>query len=237
MPHLQNISRSFSQLGAGLAHLFFPSLCQGCNKPLNLHEEVICLNCEAHLSKTNFHHIPENETALRITGRIPFIHATSFAYFTHEGLLQHLVHGLKYQGRQRNGIFLGKQLGLALKDQDWKIDAVIPVPIHKTKQWARGYNQSQCIADGIGHVLQVPVYSEVIIRHRVTESQVEKTREQRAQNVKDAFKVLNEQKLKGSHVLLVDDVLTTGATIEACARPLLAVDGIKVSVATIGLAV
>ena len=228
------------ELKQGITHLFYPRLCDGCSKPLHAGEDVLCISCGTQLPETGYHGIADNETALRFAGRIPFVHATSFAYFTNDGLLQHLLHGLKYANKQQNGRYLGRQLGHALQQQtEWikTIDMIIPVPLHPSKKAKRGYNQSMLIAEGIAEVAGIPVSDRLLVRVRHTESQTNKTRAQRVDNMKDAFKIYDNGALAGKHVLIIDDVLTTGATIEACALALSAADSIKISVATIGIAI
>ncbi|MBC7553871.1 MAG: ComF family protein [Taibaiella sp.] len=227
------------KLGDGLSHLFYPALCEGCNKPLVNKEVVLCLGCEALLPETGYHHIAANETEQRFAGRIPFKHASSFAYFTDEGLLQHLMHGLKYRGRAETGSYLGGLLGQRLSAAGWikDIDLIIPVPLHPAREAERGYNQSLLIAEGIGGQVVKPVLDKTLLRARKTESQTQKSRTERVNNMKDAFKVQGAEGLKGKHILLCDDVLTTGATLEACALALLAEESIKISVVTIGIAV
>src|SRR6185312_5058207 len=152
-----------------------------------------------------------------------FFYATSFAYFTSEGLLQHLLHGLKYTNKKQTGIYLGKQLAYDLQQTNWisEIDAIIPIPLHNKKEAIRGYNQSELIAEGIGNVLNIPVLNNALLRKRHTDSQTKKSREERLMNMKDAFEVTSSHLLKNKHILLVDDVLTTGATIESAALALL----------------
>lgn len=227
------------QLVKGLGHLVYPRLCMGCNKSLLEEEEILCLNCNVYnIPRTAYHHIAENETAMRFAGRVPVQKGTSFAYFTNEGLLQHLLHELKYNDREDIGLYLGKQLGYDLKQTDWAatIDAIVPVPLHPEKQKQRGYNQSIRIAEGVGMVLGLPVLAGVVERVRNTESQTQKSREERIDNMKDAFAVKAPSEIAGKHLLLLDDVLTTGATIEACALALLTVPGVTISVTTIGVA-
>jgi ComF family protein len=220
----------------GLSHLFYPRLCEGCRKPLVDAEEIVCLGCETHLSLTNYHDIAANETALRLYGRVPFKYATSLVWFTSEGLVQHLVHGLKYKGRTQTGIYLGRKLGKAIKAAGWAIDAVVPVPLHRKKEHKRGYNQSALIAEGVAEVMQIPVVHHAVSRIRDTETQTEKTRAERIDNVAMAFAIRKPELLKGKHILLVDDVLTTGATIESCSLEILTVPNVTVSIATIGIA-
>jgi ComF family protein len=218
----------------GLLHLLFPRLCEGCRKPLSESEEVICISCELQLSQTHYHHIPDNETALRLAGRIPFVHATSLAYYNKDSLLQHLIHRLKYADRKSNGRYLGREIGKAISK--WGIELIVPVPLHRKKELLRGYNQSMLIAEGISSVSGVPIAGRAVIRSRHTDTQTDKNREERISNVSGAFEVVLPREIAGKHILLTDDVLTTGATIEACATAVLKVPGVSVSLATAGIA-
>ncbi len=228
-----------SDLSQGLSHLFYPRLCEGCSKPLLPEEEILCLNCNVfNLPRTAYHHIADNETAMRFAGRIPVVKATSFAYFTPNGLLQHLLHKLKYEGKKEIGTYLGKQLGYDLLQLNWAegIDYIVPIPLHKDKEADRGYNQSLLIAEGMGEVLNIPVAAQLVTRTRNTESQTQKTRTERLENMNGAFTMSNPTGFEGKHLLIIDDVLTTGATIEACALALLTIPGVKLSIATVGIA-
>lgn len=236
----ENNNNPLGDLTSGLTHLFYPRLCDGCSKPLLQEEEVLCLNCSIYnLPRTAHHHIPENETFMRFAGRVRVEKATSLAYFTADGLLQHLLHKLKYEDRKDVGTYLGKQLGYDLQQVGWAtvIDAIVPVPLHPKKEAIRGFNQANVIAEGIGDVLKLPVYTNVVKRTRFTETQTQKTREERMVNMQGAFEVTDTANISGKHILLIDDVLTTGATLEACALSLLHVQGVKLSIATIGIAV
>lgn len=175
---------------------------------------------------------------MRFAGRVNIEKATTLAYFTNEGLLQHLLHKLKYDGKKEIGTFLGKTLAHDLQQVKWseKIDAIIPVPLHPKKEATRGFNQAEIIAEGMQEVLNIPVITDVLHRARYTESQTKKTREERLLNMKDAFEVKHREKITGKHLLLIDDVLTTGATLEACAIALSQITNIHISIATIGIA-
>jgi ComF family protein len=227
------------ELKHGIAHLFYPRLCEGCSKPLMAAEEVLCISCSTQIPVTVYHNIEDNETALRFAGRIPFIKATSLAYFTNDGLLQHLLHGLKYRNRKETGYYLGRLLGQSLQVAGWasSVDVIIPVPLHKAKKADRGYNQSMLIAEGMSEALNIPASDKLLLRVKETESQTHKTRTERVNNMAGAFKVAENAELTGKHILLCDDVLTTGATIEACALALMTVESVKISIATIGIAV
>ena len=224
--------------GYELMQLFFPRLCEGCSQSLMRQEKVLCIGCTAELPLTNYHDQSSNDSTLRFAGRLPFEKATSLAYFTPEGLLQHLLHQLKYKDKQEVGIYLGEHLGYGLRGTEWiaHLDAIIPVPLHPQKEAARGYNQAKLIAEGMAEVLSIPVVDSVLYRRRHTESQTKKSRTERIDNMKDVFAVRKPEMLNNKHVLLVDDVLTTGATLEACALTLSAIQGAKTSFATVGIA-
>ena len=228
-----------SAIKKGLIHLFYPTLCEGCKKPLVQGEEVLCIDCGSQIPRTDYHEIPDNDTSMRFAGRIPFHYATSLAWFTPDGLLQHLMHGLKYKRKKEIGTYLGHILGNELGQTNWikKVDMIIPVPLHPKKQAARGYNQSSIIAHAMGKALHIPVDEKILVRKKHTESQTKKTREERVKNMAGAFELDLQLPMKNKHVLLVDDVLTTGATMEACGQILVGIEGVKLSFATIGIAV
>ena len=230
-------SSSSLKLFKSLLHLFFPDLCVGCGKQLIESEQILCSACIVLMPVTNYHDHAENDTTTRLAGRIPFRYATTYAYFIHDGLLQNLLHGLKYKERKEIGIFLGTLFGLSLQDSKWinTVDMILPVPLHPDKEADRGYNQSFLIAEGMGKVLNIPVNRTMLRRTRQTESQTKKSRTERLRNMDGAF--LANNNINNIHVLLVDDVLTTGATIESCVLALIKESDISVSIATIGIAV
>lgn len=227
------------ELHTGIVHLFYPRLCEGCSKPLVAAEKIVCISCSLQIPETGYYNIEDNETALRFAGRIPFEHAVSYAYFTNDGLLQHLLHGMKYKDKKEIGYFLGRQFAGCLQKTDWvsSIDLIIPVPLHPVKRAKRGYNQSMLIAEGMSEVLKIPASDKILERVRDTESQTHKTRAERVSNMSDAFRIKEKAPLQGKHILLCDDVLTTGATLEACALALMKEKSIKISITTIGIAV
>ena len=234
------LTLKLQELRHGLTHLFYPHLCEGCSKPLLKDEKILCIGCSLQIPETGYHNIADNETALRFAGRIPFIHATTYAYFTNDGLLQHLVHGLKYKDKKEIGYYLGQKLASGLvADTMWasSIDMIIPVPLHKAKQAKRGYNQSMLIAEGMSNILHITATDRILLRTKDTESQTHKTRTERVNNMQDAFTVKDKGQIANKHILLCDDVLTTGATLEACALALMAEESVKISIATIGIAV
>jgi len=227
----------FLRIRESLAHLLFPRLCEGCQQPLIYQEDVLCLGCALSLPRSGFHDIPLNEAALRLAGRIPFERATAFGIFTVEGLLQHLLHRLKYKGRSGIGRYLGQQAGRDLLNASWASDlnGIVPVPLHPAKERLRGFNQAGILAGGLSEVLRIPVCDKLLQRTRHTSSQTQKSREERVQNVGTAF-ALRQPPAPGSHLLLVDDVLTTGATLESAARPLLLEPDVRISILAFALA-
>lgn len=222
----------------GLLNLFYPELCQNCQRHLNNDEKVLCLHCILKLPRTNFHLLAENKASSIFIGRIPIENATTFVYFTKDGMIQHLLHQFKYKGKKRIGLLFGSLLATDLSDCAWikDIDVIIPVPLHKKKQRSRGFNQAEIFAVGLSTALAVEVKADVLIRIKFSVSQTTKSRRQRLENVTGIFQTRNPHTLENKHILLVDDVLTTGATLESCALELLKIQGVKISVATIAFA-
>ena len=217
-----------------LLALFYPNLCAGCSKNLLKNEKVICIDCRASMPRTDFHTFRENPVHKLFRGRTKVESSTSLLYFIKGAGVQHMLHELKYKGNTELGEELGNELGNVLKDSDYfrGIDAVIPVPLHPQKERKRGYNQSMVIAKGVAKSMEIEA-SKNLIRKANSDSQTRKSRYERWRNVETVFAVKNPESLKGKHILLIDDVITTGATIEACVNELLKLDGTKVSVATL----
>jgi len=230
---------SIQEMVRSLGHLLLPRLCAGCMRPLLFQENVLCLHCTLELPQTGFHELKENEAFIRIAGRFPFEHATAFAWFQSDGLMQHLMHLLKYEQRKDVGRFLGQQAAATLRDVHWMnaMNGIIPVPLHSVKLASRGYNQAELIARSFSSGLAIPMIGNAIHRIQNTSSQTRMNREERTKNVAGAFAAgPGIHNLAGKHILLMDDVLTTGATLEAAAQPLLAVPGIGLSIFTLGIA-
>lgn len=191
------------------------------------------------MPKTNFHKIRGNLVEKIFWGRIPVEFATSYFFFVKQSPYQNMLHQLKYKGRSDIGFFLGHRFGNELKTQPefCSFDEIIPVPLHPDKLKARGYNQSEMIANGLSKSLGIPVDTKSLKRITYTETQTKKSRIERWENTMDVFEADETTNLNGKHVLLVDDVLTTGATIEGCATELLKKNpSIKLSVVTLAFA-
>lgn len=222
----------------GFTAIVYPKMCLACGQPLVRGEEFVCSECMYHIPRTDYHLNKENMVAQLFYGRIDLVFATSYFGFDKGGILQKLMHHLKYKGEKGIGEILGKHLGMGLKQSPFlpPLDCIIPVPLHKKRLRKRGYNQSEHIAIGMASVLNVPVNTSTLIRTTYKSSQTKLTKEERWKNVSDNFMINSKQQLNNKHVLIVDDVLTTGATIEACYNALSTIEGIRISVATLARA-
>ncbi len=226
------------KLFKSLINLLFPRVCAACGNLLLEGEDTVCTTCRFLLPKTGYENFPDNPLAQMFYGQMPFNAVMAEFFFSKTGKVQHLVHGLKYHHCRENGIFLGQEIGKSLlKAADYQgIDYIIPIPLHPKKEKIRGYNQSHVIAEGISQIMNIPIAENCLVRSVFTDTQTRKTRDERYENVKDIFALKNPEKLKGKHVLLVDDVLTTGATLMSAGKALTQVEGIKISVATVACA-
>lgn len=215
--------------------LLYPRLCEACGTSLHHREKVLCLNCLYHLPRTGYWDEAGNNMEKLFWGKLNLEHVCALFFFNKGSRYRHLLHKLKYKGRKNIGIELGRRLGMELKSAVLyqTVDTVIPVPLHPRKQRRRGYNQSEQIAIGIAEVTGWPLDTQSVCRRQFTDTQTRKSRLDRWKNVAEVFAVKNAGAVKGKHVLLVDDVITTGATIEACAQHLVNIEGCRVSVAAL----
>ena len=215
-------------------NLFYPRVCAACGAHLLKNEETVCLKCRYTLPHTGYELHADNPVAQTFYGRVRFRAVTSCFFFAKSGKVQHLIHQLKYKGNKEAGVFLGQQIGQSIKEAPLfqGIDYLVPVPLHPKRERQRGYNQSLMIARGINEVTGIPIGDKYLVRGIYTETQTHKSAEERFKNVKDIFEVHFADELKGKHVLLIDDVLTTGATLESCAHQLESIPGITISAAT-----
>lgn len=228
----------FRQLGEDLLDLLYPRLCAACGVRHPTRDAALCVTCHLELPRTDYHLFAENPITRRLTGRFPLQSATAMFYFVKDTPIQHLMHRIKYLGRKEAALALGREYGRVLRGQEeyGRIDLIIPVPLHPTREHQRGYNQSAWLARGLAEGMDLPVRERAIARTRRTETQTHKTRQERLSNTDGAFVVREPRRIRGRHVLLVDDVMTTGATLEACALPLLQLNEVKLSIATLAIA-
>lgn len=220
-----------------LLNLFFPQVCLACDAHLGDNELYICTFCRNELPITDFHLEKDNAVAKRLYGRVDFIHTTSLLWFNKKGKVQHLLHNLKYKGHEDVGVFLGKWLGeeLSRSEAYQNIDVVVPVPLHISKLRQRGYNQVDKFGREIAKALGVDYNSKTLVKTKATSTQVYKDRLKRLLTHEADFSIADNISLQGKHILLVDDIVTTGATIEACANQLLSIPGVSISVATMAI--
>lgn len=222
---------------ADFFNLIFPKLCAACGNTLFKQEYIICTFCQFNLPKTNFHLHQDNDVCRIFWGRIQIEMAAAFYKFSKKSKVQHLLYQLKYKGNKEVGELVGALYGYELKKAPLYegIDVIIPVPLHPKKKKIRGYNQSECIAKGLSKTMNVELDTTSVYRKVYTQTQTKKTRYDRWENVNSIFGINHPEKLKNKKVLIVDDVITTGATIEACATDLKAL-GCKIYVAVLASA-
>lgn len=221
-----------------LTELIFPNLCVTCGDKLIEQEQWICLHCLHHIPRTNFHLEPENPVAQLFYGRVRIEHATAFFHFSKGSKYQSLLHNLKYKGMKELGAEIGKQFGIDLLQSESfdSVDVICPVPLHPLKEKKRGYNQSWWIASGIAQQMQKQLSDDNLKRITATETQTRKARFERWQNVEGIFELTDPEAFSGKHILLIDDVVTTGSTLEACAQAIISKTDAKVSIATLATA-
>ncbi len=219
--------------------LLFPRLCYGCGTQLLRNESLICTECLVVIPRTDFHFVDDNPVAKLFWGRCPLEKAAAFSGYNKGSRIRNLIHSLKYKGVREIGPELGRLYGSSLKDSGFcaGIDIIIPVPLHPARRRRRGFNQSELIASGISEVTGIPVDAYSLRRITPTSTQTRRSRYDRWMNVEGVFNIENPEKMTDKHILLVDDVITTGSTIEACANELLKAGNVKISVAAIAYAV
>ena len=227
----------FRNLVRDFAGLFYPHICASCAEALVRNEHLLCTTCRYELPRTNFHTDPENEVAKIFWGRVKIEYASAYFYFQKGGRVQELLHKLKYKGQQEIGVEIGKMIGHDLTSSVFnQVDTIIPVPLHKSKKRKRGYNQSECIATGIAEAMGKPLDTRTLHRTIANATQTKKHRYERWNNVENIFSLINPENISNKHILLVDDVVTTGATFEASASALLHAENVKVSIIAVATA-
>lgn len=228
LPHLIRYFNDFLDL-------FYPQNCEACTEPLVGNETVICTKCQLNLPRTNSHKIEIPALSHKFAGKVPLKSIFSFLKFEKQGKVQRLLHGLKYGNKPEIGQFLGRLFGQELLDTGLTFDLIIPIPLHSRKLAQRGYNQSDKLAEGLSEGLKTAWTSEAMIRQVFTETQTGKGRVERFENVSGIFLVKDASIIQGKHIAVVDDVMTTGSTIESAVAELLQKGAKEVSVLTIAV--
>ena len=230
MIKLKEIKKSF-------LHLLFPHVCTGCGNDILNEETVLCMRCIDAMPETNFEIHSNNPVEKNFWGRLPLAAATAQFYFTKESLMQHLMHQFKYKANKELGLQLGRMMGEQIrKSGRFDVDALIPLPLFPIKEKRRGYNQATILCEGMAESMGIPVLDKIIIRPQHTETQTKKGRIERWKNMEGKFILSNPAAIRNKHVLLVDDVVTTGATFEACGNELLKAENMKLSLASLCVA-
>ena len=222
---------------SSLLDFFFPRMCPVCGNRLELDEHPLCLRCNMDMPRTMFWEHPyDNPLARMYWGKIPVEKAAAYFYFVPKAGTAQMVYGAKYHGRGNIAIELGEMLADEMKGFFDDFDCIVPVPVTIKRKMKRGYNQSDMIAQGISNVTGIPIERHTVIRRHFDKSQTHLTRDERIQNVDDVFVLKDADSVKGKHVLLVDDVITTGATTISCAKQILKAENVKISILSLGFA-
>lgn len=219
-------------------HLLFPHNCIGCGSDTLSDDCFLCLECIVDLPHTHFANHRNNPVEKIFWGRVHVLAGMAELYFAKSSVVQNLIHEFKYRGNKELGNYLGNLIGKSLLESNrfQSIDAIIPLPLFEKKEKLRGFNQSEILCKGIAEITGIPVITKNVIRKVHTETQTKKHRTERWENVHQTFHVVNPENLAGKHVLLVDDVITTGATLEACAAEIFKINNVRISIAALAMA-
>lgn len=232
------VPKKIDKMLKNLINLLFPKICHGCEALLLANEETLCSKCRHDLPFTNHHAIADNETFKKFYGRLPIAHASSIVYFQKKGITQELIHKLKYKGAEEIGALLGAMYASELEKihSAQKFDEVVPVPLHRKRLRERGYNQVTAFGKATAEGIRIPLNETLLQRKLYSKTQTKKSLLGRTEIAKDLFDVTFTEKDHGKHFLLVDDVITSGATLEACGKALLKIPNAKLSILTIAFA-
>jgi len=221
-----------------IINLLFPRVCGVCDQGLAQNEDVLCFHCRSELPKIEFSDVQENELVNRFYGKLDVDFGISYLYFYKSGITQKLLHQFKYKNQPEIGELIGSWVGYKLMESKIEdgIDLLIPVPLHKKKERIRGYNQSYFFAKGISEVTRIPIDNTSLKRINYEDSQTHKTKAERWKSVENAFSIDDNRFIDSKRILLIDDVITTGATLEACGHQLLNHGAASISIATMAMA-
>ena len=228
---------ALKEIRDSVLHLLFPHICLGCGNDILPRESSLCLRCLESMPETRFELFPGNPVENLFRGRLSLVSGCAHYFFTRESLMQQLMHLFKYKNNQQLGIQLGKMMGKQLSlSGRFDVDALVPLPLFPAKEKKRGYNQATLLCEGISEETGIPILDKVVIRPEKTETQTRKGRIERWQNMEGKFMVTDPGLIRGKHILLVDDVITTGATLESCGNELTGSGEAMLSVAALCIA-
>lgn len=218
--------------------LFFPKVCAGCHTILIINETVLCTNCRHEMPLTQYYLDPKNEAVKKFYGKIVIEHASALLYFNKKGIVQELIHNLKYKGHEEIGTVLGNWYVEDLKELTLTtpFEVVIPVPLHPKKFKERGFNQVTTFGKTVAEGLKISYDDSILYRKKYSKTQSKKNLSGRSDDIENIFDVISTEENQNKHFLIVDDVLTTGATLEACSRALLKIPGAKISIVCMAIA-
>ena len=237
-PSLNPLNMYMNQWLNDFSRLLYPNICASCGRDLYHNKNMICWLCMKELPRTGFECHHDNPAAKIFYGRLPLQQVFSWLFFNKGSVTQHLVHQIKYRKNLSLGRYLGELMAESMISSGLYngIDVLVPLPLNKKKLVKRGFNQAMVICEGMAPVLNIPVEPVAVYRKKYTETQTKKTRIQRLENVEEVFDIKDAHLLENRHALLVDDVITTGATMEACGKALLGISGLNLSLASLAIA-
>ncbi len=229
-----NLLTHIKQYASDAIHLFYPHVCIGCGSDVIEAAQTLCAQCFAALPVTDYFLYANNPVERLFAGRIIIQSAGSAFYFTKKSLLQNVLHEIKYKGNKEAGLFVGKQIGIAMQQSNRfeDVDVIVPLPLNSKRLQQRGYNQATLLASGISEIIKKPVKENIVFRRMNTQTQTGKNRTSRWENMQAVFSVKTKEAWEGKHILLVDDIVTTGATLEACGEVILTIPNARLSIAT-----
>jgi ComF family protein len=229
---------SLQKTAFDLLHFFYPHTCAGCGEALPSTTQLICVDCLIQLPETNFQHSAGNPVERLFYGRLKLRTAMASYFFSKKQALRHIIHAFKYEQNREVCIQMGKWMGVHIKNSErmFPIDFLMPIPVHSSREKKRGYNQALLLCEGIEQTTGIPMLSNIVQRAKATETQTRKGRSERWKNVAAGFYIEDGSLLQQKHLLLIDDVITTGATIEACGSVILKAQPASLSIAALAWA-
>jgi len=222
---------------ANFVSLLYPELCVICGEPLMGNEKFFCFTCFLKLPRTHYHLIPENQAIERLAGKVSLVKASAYFYYNKGGIAQKLIAEIKYRGNRNLGEWIGRYLAEDMISSGFfqDVDYLVPVPLHRSKEKKRGFNQAEKIAEGIAQATKIPIETGNVFRAKANTSQTNKGVFDRWKNTQNLFFLKDPKLFEEKHILLIDDVLTTGSTLEALVQSLLKSDGVKISILTLAI--